>query len=245
MGETHIDVICKKLKSKFNVEAKLNDPKIPYRETIKKKIEAEGKHKKQSGGHGQYGHCKMRFEPCEEDFMFDSEVVGGTVPKQYIPAIEKGLRECLPKGVLAGYPVVGLKAVVYDGSYHDVDSSEMAFKIAASLAFKDGLKKASPVILEPIMSIEVIVPESYTGDIMGDMNKRRGRILGIDMVNKKQVVHAEAPQSEMFKYATDLRSMTQGRGKFTMKFERYEEAPAMIIDKIVKERAALLAAEND
>lgn len=245
MGETHLDVICKKLKSKFNVEAKLADPKIPYRETIRKTVEAEGKHKKQSGGHGQYGHCKMRFEPCEEDFVFDSEVVGGTVPKQYIPAIEKGLRECLPKGVLAGYPVVGLKAVVYDGSYHDVDSSEMAFKIAASLAYKEGLKNARPVILEPIMSVEITVPESYTGDIMGDMNKRRGRILGMDMVNKKQVIHAEAPQSEMFKYATDLRSMTQGRGKFTMNFERYEEAPQNIIDKIVKERAALLAADND
>lgn len=245
MGETHLDVICKKLKSKFNVEAKLVDPKIPYRETIRKTVEAEGKHKKQSGGHGQYGHCKMRFEPCEEEFLFDSEVVGGTVPKQYIPAIEKGLRECLPKGVLAGYPVVGLKAVVYDGSYHDVDSSEMAFKIAASLAFKEGLKNARPVILEPIMSVEITVPESYTGDIMGDMNKRRGRILGMDMVNKKQVIHAEAPQSEMFKYATDLRSMTQGRGKFTMNFERYEEAPQNIIDKIVKERAALLAADND
>ncbi len=241
MGETHLDIICKKVKSKFGVEAKLENPKIPYRETIKKVVEAEGKHKKQSGGHGQYGHCKMRFEPTEEEFVFESEVVGGSVPKQYIPAIEKGLRECLPKGVLAGYPVVGLKAVVYDGSYHDVDSSEMAFKLAASIAFKEGLKNARPVLLEPMMSVEITVPESYMGDILGDMNKRRGRILGMDAVDGKQVIHAEAPQTEMFKYATDLRSMTQGRGFFSMNFERYEEAPAPIAEKVAKERAAELA----
>lgn len=244
MGETHLDIICKKVKSKFGVEAKLENPKIPYRETIKKVVEAEGKHKKQSGGHGQYGHCKIRFEPCTENFVFESEVVGGTVPKQYIPAIEKGLIECLPHGVLAGYPVVNLKAVVYDGSYHDVDSSEMAFKIASSLAFKEGLKNAKPTLLEPIMTVEVTVPENYMGDILGDMNKRRGRILGMDARDGKQVIHAEAPQSEMFKYATDLRSMTQGRGLFSMEFARYEEAPAPIAEKVAKEKALELAKEN-
>ncbi len=235
MGETHLDVICKKLKSKFNVKAKLVNPKIAYRESIRKTVEAEGKHKKQSGGHGQYGHCKIRFEPCEEDFVFDSEVVGGSVPKQYIPAVEKGLRECVVNGVLAGYPVVGLKAVIYDGSYHDVDSSEMAFKLAASQAFKEGLKNAKPVLLEPIHSYEITVPESSLGDIMGDMNKRRGRILGIDAVGSKQIIHAEAPLGEMFKYATDLKSMTSGRGKFTSKFERYEDAPQQVVDSLKKE----------
>ena len=236
MGETHIEIICKKLKTKFGVEAKLSNPKIPYRESIRKTVEAEGKHKKQSGGHGQYGHCKMRFEPCEEAFVFASEVVGGSVPKQYIPAIEKGLQDCLKKGVLAGYPVVGLKAVVYDGSYHDVDSSEMAFKLAATNAFKEGLKNAKPILLEPVMSIKITVPESYMGDILGDMNKRRGRILGMEAVGDKQVILAESPQSEMFKYATDLRSITQGRGLFEMEFARYEEVPQLISDKLAKAR---------
>ncbi len=238
MGETHIEIICKKLKTKFGVEAQLSNPKIPYRESIKKIVEAEGKHKKQSGGHGQYGHCKIRFEPCEEDFVFASEVVGGSVPKQYIPAIEKGLQESLKKGVLAGYPVVGLKAVVYDGSYHDVDSSEMAFKLAASNAFKDGLANAKPVLLEPVMSVKITVPENYMGDILGDMNKRRGRILGMEADENKQVIMAESPQSEMFKYATDLRSITQGRGIFSMEFARYEEVPQQIADKLAKSRNA-------
>ena len=238
MGETHIEIICKKLKTKFGVEAQLSNPKIPYRESIKKIVEAEGKRKKQSGGHGQYGHCKIRFEPCEEDFVFTSEVVGGSVPKQYIPAIEKGLQESLKKGVLAGYPVVGLKAVVYDGSYHDVDSSEMAFKLAASNAFKDGLANAKPVLLEPVMSVKITVPENYMGDILGDMNKRRGRILGMEADENKQVIMAESPQSEMFKYATDLRSITQGRGIFSMEFARYEEVPQQIADKLAKARNA-------
>ena len=236
-GETQLDVINKKLKAKFNVSAVLKTPKIAYRETIRKTVEAEGKHKKQSGGHGQYGHCKVRFEPCEGTFEFAEEVVGGSVPKQYIPAVEKGLAECLPHGVLAGYPVTGLRAVLYDGSYHDVDSSEMAFKLAAALAFKEGLKNAHPVLLEPIMKLKIGIPEAYLGDIMGDMNKRRGRILGIDLVDNMQVVNAEAPQAELQQYATDLRSMTQGRGKFVMELARYEEVPPAESEKIVKARA--------
>lgn len=235
-GDTHLDVINKKLKAKFNVSALLKTPKIAYRETIRKTVEAEGKHKKQSGGHGQYGHCKVRFEPFDGDFEFAEEVVGGSVPKQYIPAVEKGLIECLPHGVLAGYPVTGLRAVLYDGSYHDVDSSEMAFKLAAALAFKEGLKNAKPVLLEPIMKLKIAIPESYLGDIMGDMNKRRGRILGIDMLEDMQVVNAEAPQAELQKYATDLRSMTQGRGKFMAELVRYEEVPPAESEKIVKAR---------
>ncbi len=237
-GETHLDVINKKLKAKFNVSAVLKTPKIAYRETIRKKVEAEGKHKKQSGGHGQYGHCKVRFEPFDGDFEFAEEVVGGSVPKQYIPAVEKGLIECLPHGVLAGYPVTGLRAVLYDGSYHDVDSSEMAFKLAAALAFKEGLKNASPCLLEPIMRLKIAIPENFLGDIMGDMNKRRGRILGIDMMEGLQIVNAEAPQAEIQKYATDLRSMTQGRGKFMAELARYEEVPAPEAEKIIKARAA-------
>ena len=225
LGDVHLDVITQKLKSKFKVTALLKDPKIPYRETIRKKADAEGKHKKQSGGHGQYGHVKMRFEPYPDgDFLFEEEVVGGTVPKSYIPAVEKGIRECISQGVLAGYPVVNLKAVLYDGSYHDVDSSEMAFKIAASLAYREGLKNASPVMLEPIYSLDVTVPEAFLGDIMGDLNKRRGRILGIDLgEDGRQIIHAEVPLAEILKYATDLRSMTQGRGSYDREFLRYEE----------------------
>ena len=237
-GETHLDVINRKLKAKFNVSALLKTPKIAYRETIRKTVEAEGKHKKQSGGHGQYGHCKVRFEPFEGEFEFAEEVVGGSVPKQYIPAVEKGLIECLPHGVLAGYPVTGLRAVLYDGSYHDVDSSEMAFKLAAALAFKEGLKNAKPVLLEPVMKLKIAIPENFLGDIMGDLNKRRGRILGIDMMEGMQVVNAEAPQAEIQRYATDLRSMTQGRGKFTAELARYEEVPAGEAEKIVKARQA-------
>ena len=239
MGETHLDILVKKLKNKFNVEAKLRDPRISYRETIKKTVTAQGKHKKQSGGHGQYGDCWIRFEPfADGDFEFAEEVVGGAVPKNYIPAVEKGLRECITKGVLAGYPMVNMRAVLYDGSYHDVDSSEMAFKIAASLAYKEGCAKAAPVLLEPIMQAEVRVPDAYMGDILGDINKRRGRILGVEAVAGEQIITAEVPHAEMFKYATDLRSMTQGRGKFSMEFVRYEEVPKQIADKVIAEEKA-------
>ena len=181
MGEVQLEVICKKLKSKFNVEAKLDSPRIPYRETIRKAVTASGKHKKQSGGHGQYGHCIIRFEPLyDKDFEFAEEVVGGSVPRQYIPAVEKGLLECIPHGVLAKYPVVNLKCTLLDGSYHDVDSSEMAFKLAAAIAYNKGLTEANPVLLEPIMSVEINVPDNYMGEIMGDLNRRRGRIMGMD-----------------------------------------------------------------
>jgi len=238
LGELHIEVITKKLQNKFGVEVVLKDPKIPYRETIRKSVKAEGKHKKQSGGHGQYGHCWIEFEPITDgsaDFEFVDKIVGGVVPKQYIPAVEKGLRESLQHGVLAGYPVVGIRCTLYDGSYHSVDSSEMAFKIAASLAFKKGCAEADPVLLEPIYHVEVTIPDEYMGDIIGDLNRRRGRILGMNPVNGMQQVIAEVPLAEMFKYATDLRSMTQARGSFTMTFERYEEVPAQNAAKIIEQ----------
>jgi len=238
-GELHIKIITSKLKNKFGVDVELKDPKVPYRETIKGRADVQGKHKKQSGGHGQYGDVKIRFEPAANDFEFAEEIFGGSVPKSYIPAVEKGIRECLDVGVLAGYPVVNLKAILYDGSYHDVDSSEMAFKIAASLAFRKGIEAARPVLLEPIVKVNVIVPEEYMGDVMGDLNKRRGRILGMEPQPKgAQLIIAEAPQSEMFKYATDLRSMTQARGNFTMEFTRYEEVPPMLSEKVVESAKA-------
>lgn len=235
-GELHLDVIRSKLASKFGANAVLQDPRIPYRETIRKTVKAQGRHKKQSGGHGQFGDVWIEFSPIGEgstDFDFVDAVVGGVVPRNFIPAVEKGLRENLPKGVLAGYPMVGLRAKLYDGSYHAVDSSEMAFKTAARLAYKKGCMEAGPVLLEPIMHVEVLVPDEYMGDIMGDMNKRRGRIGGMHQVDGQQQVDAEAPLAEMFKYATDLRSMTQARGSFTMKFERYEEVPAAVAQKII------------
>lgn len=234
-GELHIKVITSKLKNKFGVEVELSDPIVPYRETIKGKADVQGKHKKQSGGRGQYGDVKMRFEPSVEEFEFEEVIFGGSVPKAYIPAVEKGIREAMVAGVLAGYPVVNFKAQLYDGSYHDVDSSEMAFKIAASLAFKKGIEEANPVLLEPIVKVEVLVPEENMGDIMGDLNKRRGRILGMEPQNDgTQKVTAEVPQAEMFKYAIDLRSMTQARGEFSMEFVRYEEVPQNISDKVVE-----------
>ena len=233
-GEVHLDVICKKLKSKFGAEAVLKTPKIAYRETILSTSTAEGKYKKQTGGHGQYGHCKIRFEPSDQPFEFAEEVVGGAVPKQYIPAVEKGIIECLSNGVLAGYPVMNIKAVLYDGSYHDVDSSEAAFKAAAELAFKEGLKNANPTILEPICKMRIAVPEKYLGDVLGDLTKRRGRIIVMDAKDDMQIITADAPQAEIQTYATALRSMTQGRGKFTATFDRYEQAPENIIQQLVK-----------
>ncbi|MGI6113593.1 MAG: elongation factor G [Mahellales bacterium] len=239
VGELHLEVITKRLQNKFGVEVNLSEPKVAYRETIRKSVKAEGKHKKQSGGHGQYGHVWIEFEPAAEgegDFVFVDKIVGGVVPRQYIPAVEKGLRECIEKGVLAGYPVVNLKCTLYDGSFHTVDSSEMAFKVAASLAYKKGLAQASPVLLEPIMKVEVLIPEEYMGDIIGDLNRRRGRILGMNPADKgMQQVVAEVPQAEMFKYATDLRSMTQARGSFKLTFERYEEVPANISAKVIEQ----------
>ena len=236
-GELHLEVTRQKLASKFGAEAVLREPRIPYRESIRKTIKAEGRHKKQSGGHGQYGHVWIEFSPLEDssqDFEFVDAVVGGVVPRNFIPSVEKGLRENLTKGVLAGYPMVGLRAKLYDGSYHAVDSSEMAFKTAARLAYKKCID-ASPVLLEPIYHVEVLVPDEYMGDIIGDMNKRRGRILGMNPEDGMQQIVAEVPLAEMTKYATDLRSMTQARGSYTMNFERYEEVPQMIAAKIIEE----------
>lgn len=232
-GETHIELLAAKLKSRFGIATVLKEPRIPYRETIRKVATAEGKHKKQSGGHGQYGHCKVRFEPCESDFEFGDEVVGGAVPRQYIPAVEKGLRECLSRGVLAGYPVTGVRAVLFDGSYHDVDSSEMAFKAAAALAFREGIKNASPVLLEPVVRLKAAVSGEYLGAVMGDISKRRGRIIESVTDGDITTVVAEVPQSETAKYATDLRSMTRGQGRFSTEFLRYEELPPALAEKVV------------
>ncbi|NLC43738.1 MAG: elongation factor G [Clostridiales bacterium] len=238
IGEMHLEIIAKRLQNKFNASAAYKEPKIAYRESIRKPVKAEGRHKKQSGGHGQFGHVWIDFEPMldsEEEYEFVDKVVGGVVPRQYIPAVDKGLREALPNGVLAGYPMVGIRATLYDGSYHSVDSSEMAFKIAASLAFKK-LEQANPVLLEPIVKAEVLVPDDYMGDIIGDLNKRRGRILGMNPVgNGQQEVVAEVPQAEMVKYATDLRSMTQARGSFKLSFVRYEDVPGNISAKIIEQ----------
>lgn len=235
-GEIQIGIITAKLKEKFGVGVDIIEQKIPYRETIKGSSDVQGKHKKQSGGAGQYGDVHIRFSPSQEIFEFSEALFGGSVPKNYVPAVEKGLRESMEKGPLAGFPVVNIKAVFYDGSYHDVDSNEMAFKIAASLAFKKGIVEAKPILLEPVMHVEIQVPDEYMGDVMGDMNKRRGKILGMEpQAGGGQKVLAEAPQAEMFKYAITLRSMTQARGSFTMRFERYEEVPAHLSQKIIEE----------
>ena len=236
MGEMHIEVICKKLKNKFGVEAALKSPKVPYKETIRKMAEAEGKHKKQSGGAGQFGVVQMRFEPFDGDFEFVNAIVGGVVPKEFIPAVEKGLKESMVHGVLAGYPMVGIRATLYDGKYHPVDSKEVAFKSAARLAYKAGCAAANPVLLEPIVKADICIPDEYMGDIIGDMNKRRGRILGMNPgEDGMQIVTAEVPMGEMVKYATDLRSMTQGKGSFHTEFIRYEEVPANMADKIIEQ----------
>ena len=237
-GDTHLEILSQRLKSKFGVDVELKVPRIPYRETIKKKADVQGKHKKQSGGHGQYGDVKMIFEPRadgEEELLFIDRVVGGSVPRNYIPAVEKGLRDSIKEGIIAGYPVIKLQATLYDGSFHAVDSSEMAFKVAANLAFKKGMELAEPVLLEPIMKASIIVPDAFMGDIMGDINKKRGRVLGMEPIDGKQMVIAEVPLSEMSKYATDLRSMTQARGDFSMEFLKYEEVPQNEVAKIVEE----------
>ncbi len=234
-GDIQLDMLAKKVKARYGVDMKLSEPKIAYRETIRGKADAEGKHKKQSGGHGQYGHCKIRFSPCEEDFIFEEEVVGGAVPKNYFPAVEKGLRESMEHGPLAGYPVTGLKAVLYDGSYHDVDSNELSFKMAAAIAFKEGLKNAKPVLLEPIYSLKIAIPADYLGDVMGDINKRRGRIMGTDTEGDRSIITVEVPLSEIKTYTMELRSLTRGSGKFVSEFLGYEDVPPMLVDKIIAE----------
>jgi elongation factor G len=235
LGEAQLDIMCKRVKNKLGIDVSWQEPRVAYRETIRKVAEAEGKHKKQSGGAGQYGDVFIKFEPGAEDgvFEFVDAIVGGAVPRQFIPAVEKGLREAIKHGVLAGYPMVNLKATLYDGKYHPVDSKEIAFIMAARLSYNEACAKASPCFLEPIVEAKITVPDSYLGDILGDMNKRRGRILGTENAGGKQTITAEVPQAEMFRYATDLRSMTQGRGSFTMQIVRYEEVPASSNDKII------------
>ncbi len=248
MGDQHLEIIASRLKNEYKVEIELDKPKVAYRETIRKTSDVEAKHKKQSGGHGQYGHVKMRFSASgdlETPFIFEQEVVGGAVPKNYFPAVEKGLQESVTRGPLAAYPVVGVKAVLYDGSYHPVDSSEMAFKMATIQAFKKGFMEAGPVLLEPIASLKVTVPDSFTGDIMGDLNKRRGRVLGMNpTAGGKQVIEADIPMSSLFGYCTDLRSMTGGQGEYSYEFARYEQAPSDVQEKEVAARAAKVAENN-
>ena len=257
MGDQHLEVVVSKLLTKYKIEVELSKPKVAFRETIRKKSDVEYKYKKQSGGHGQYGHVKMTFEPSgnlEEAYEFDQIVVGGAVPKNYFPAVEKGVQEAVLRGPLAAYPVVGVKAVLYDGSYHPVDSSEMAFKtaarqafkkgfmvafhIAGSVCFKEAMKKAGPVLLEPIVALKVVVPDSYTGDVMGDLNKRRGRVLGMNPIEGgKQEIVADVPSMELIGYNTDLRSMTGGAGDYSYEFARYEQAPGEIQEKEIAARA--------
>ena len=237
MGELHLEIIVDRLLREFKVEANVGAPQVAYKETFTKSVEVDSKYAKQSGGRGQYGHCKVRFEPmdanAEETFKFDSTVVGGAIPKEYIPAVGEGIEEAAKAGILGGFPVLGVHATVYDGSYHEVDSSEMAFHIAGSLAFKEAMSKASPVLLEPIMKVEVSMPEEYMGDVIGDINSRRGRIEGMDDVGGGKMVKGYVPLAEMFGYATDLRSRTQGRGNYSMFFEKYEPVPKSVQEKVL------------
>ena len=241
MGELHLEIIVDRLLREFHVEANVGAPQVAYKETFTKPVDQEYKYAKQSGGRGQYGHCKVKFEPMDangdELFKFDSAVVGGAIPKEYIPAVGEGIEEATKAGILAGFPVVGVHATVYDGSYHEVDSSEMAFHIAGSMAFKEAMAKAAPVILEPIMKVEVTMPEEYMGDVIGDINSRRGRIEGMDDIGGGKMVKAYVPLAEMFGYSTDLRSRTQGRGNYSMFFEKYEQVPKSVQDKIVASKA--------
>ena len=242
MGDQHLEIAASKLAARYKVEIVLETPKVAFRETIRKNADVDMKYKKQTGGHGQYGHVKMKFEPSgdlDTPYVFEECVVGGAVPKNYFPAVEKGLQDSVVKGPLAGYPVVGVKAILYDGSYHPVDSSEMAFKTATAQAFKKGFLEASPVLLEPIASIKVTVPDDYTGDVMGDLNKRRGRVLGMNPIaGGKQVIEADIPMTGLFGYCTTLRSMTGGRGTYSYEFARYEQAPSDVQEKEIASRAS-------
>ena len=241
MGELHLDVIVDRLLREFKVEANVGAPQVAYKETFTKAVDVDSKYAKQSGGRGQYGHCKVKFEPMdpngEEQFKFESTVVGGNIPKEYIPAVGEGIEEAAQSGIIAGFPVLGVHATVYDGSYHEVDSSEMAFHIAGSMAFKDAMAKADPVLLEPIMKVEVTMPEEYMGDVIGSLNSKRGQIEGMDDIGGGKIVRAFVPLSEMFGYSTELRSTTQGRGNYSMFFERYQAAPKSVQEKVASSRA--------
>lgn len=238
MGELHLEIIVDRLKREFKVEANIGNPQVAYRETFRKAVKTEGKYIKQSGGKGNYGHCWLEMTPLEPGagFEFENKIVGGAIPKEYIPAIEKGVTEAMENGIVAGYPFVDFKVTVFDGSFHEVDSNEMAFKIAASMAFKDGMKQGSPVLLEPIMKVEVVTPDEYMGDVMGDLSSRRGRIEGMNVQGNAQVINAMVPLKQMFGYSTELRSITQGRATYTMQFDHYEEVPANIAEEIIKSR---------
>jgi elongation factor G len=241
MGELHLEVIVDRLLREFKVEANVGAPQVAYKETITKAVDVDSKYAKQSGGRGQYGHCKVKFEPMdangEEIYKFESTVVGGAIPKEYIPAVGEGIEEAMKAGILGGFPVVGVHANVYDGSYHEVDSSEMAFHIAGSLAFKEAMQKGAPVLLEPIMKVEVSTPEDYMGDVIGDINSRRGRIEGMDDIGGGKMIRGFVPLAEMFGYATDLRSKTQGRGNYSMFFDKYEQVPKNVQEKVLSAKA--------
>ncbi len=248
LGEQHLDVVISKLKTKFGIELGLEKPRVPYRETIRKSVKVQGKHKKQSGGHGQYGDVWIEFEPTDsEEMVFEEAVFGGSVPRNFFPAVEKGLREACKAGMLAGYPMVGVLARLVDGSYHPVDSNDMSFQMAARLAYKAGIPQAGPVLLEPIGELKVLVPDSNTGDIIGDLNKRRGRVLGMNPVEDEEgisEVEAEVPMSEMHDFTTALRSATQGRGSFSFHFVRYEELPKMLEDAVIEEAKQWMTEEE-
>jgi elongation factor G len=246
-GQQHLEVIVSRLKKRYGVDVELKSPKIPYRETVRGKADVQGRHKKQTGGHGQFGDCWIRIEPLERGakFQFANEIFGGSIPRQYIPAVEKGIVEAAAIGFLAGFPVVDFKVTVYDGSYHDVDSSEMAFKLAARKAFKAAMQEAKPTLLEPIMNVEVQAPVEYAGDLMGDMNGRRGRIQGMDTKGNTQIIRAQAPMAEMLNYQNDLISMTQGRASYSMEFSHYDFVPSQQADKIIAAAKAAKTGEEE
>ena len=246
-GQMHVELAVSRLKKRYGVEVLLHPPKVPYRETIKGKADVQGKHKKQSGGHGQYGDCKIRMEPLPRggDFEFVNEIFGGSIPRNYIPAVEKGIQESRQKGVLAGFPTVDFRVILYDGSYHDVDSSEMAFKIAGSLAFKKAIREAKPILLEPVMNVEVVAPEEFAGDLMGDLNSRRGRVQGMDVRGRNTVIKAQVPLAEMLSYASDLTSKTGARGSYTMEFNHYDEVPGHLADKVIANAKAGATGEEE
>jgi elongation factor G len=240
MGELHLDILVDRMKREFKVEANVGRPQVAYRETIRSSVEAEGKFVKQSGGRGQYGHAKIRMMPTEQGagYEFENQIVGGSIPKEYIGSVDKGIQEAMQNGVIAGYPMVDFRVELYDGSYHEVDSNEMAFKVAGSMAFKNAATNARPVLLEPMMKVEVVTPEDYMGDVMGDISRRRGQLQGMEDSPGGKIINGHIPLSEMFGYATDLRSQTQGRATFTMEFDHYAEAPNSVAEEIIKKTAA-------